>query len=103
MIWLPDKILHFFQAFSSSTSWKGVLDDNIKAPNNKRGMTYQTDQKDLIELIDHMLRRDNLVKSDLTITDANFRRPSPMHLHRLSTENDFSDRRCRLSSRDRWK
>ncbi len=36
----------FFSVFSLSTCWKGGLDD-FEAPNDNRGMTYQTDGKEL--------------------------------------------------------
>ncbi len=61
-----DFFFRFFLVFSSSVGWKGGLGD-VKTPNNNRGMTYQTDRKRLSDLVEHSLRRDNLVDDQVTI------------------------------------
>ena len=43
-------IRHFFQVFSSSTCYKKDRDD-AKAPNNNRGMTYQSNGKELCNMM----------------------------------------------------
>ncbi len=48
----------FFRVFSLSVGWRGGLDD-VKTPNNNRGMTYQIDRKELSDIYEHSLRRDN--------------------------------------------
>ncbi len=44
------KKCQFFRVFSSSTRWKGAQGD-VKAPNNNRGMTYQSNGRELRETI----------------------------------------------------
>ena len=56
----------FFRVFSSSIRLKAGQVD-VKTPNNNRGMTYQTDRKRLSDLVEHSLRRDNLVDDHITI------------------------------------
>jgi hypothetical protein len=65
-IWIQTFFLFFF-VFSLSVGWKGGLDADVKTPNNNRGMTYQTDRKELNDIYEHSLRRDNLVNDHITI------------------------------------
>ncbi len=57
------KFSGFFRVISSSTCFSAGQGD-VKAPNNNRGMTCQTDQKEFNCLLEHSQRRDNLVKSN---------------------------------------
>jgi hypothetical protein len=51
----------FFDVFYHQTCPKRALVD-AKAPINNRGMTYQNDQKDLADVVEHSKRSDNLVE-----------------------------------------
>jgi hypothetical protein len=44
-----------------------IFRDDVNAPNKIGGMTYQTDRKELNDLIEYLQRKDNLVESDSTI------------------------------------
>ncbi len=48
----------FFQVFSSSTRWKGAQGD-VKAPNNNRGMTYQSNRKQSRKKIWYLVGEDD--------------------------------------------